>query len=165
MTQPDRREPPTDSKSALLQAAEAAVAATPSPLPTREPHPLHRGKRLPLLVVVGAACGVVLVTQPSWLRTPPPAPEPPAIVEASARMTLVREAARLRSYHDSLGRLPLTLAEAGGSGANDVVFTPGPEGTFTVHIATDTRLILRSTDNIAEFLGTSYESLTKRRSR
>ncbi len=80
-------------------------------------------------------------------------------------MTLVREAARLRSYYDSLGQLPLTLTEAGGTGANDVVYTPGPDGTFTVHIASDAGLILRSTENIAEFLGTSYESLTERRSR
>lgn len=164
MTQPDRGEPLTDSKSALLEAAEAAVAS-PSPLATRETHSGRRAKHLPLLLVVGAACAVVLVAQPSWLRTPPPAPEPPALIEASARMTLVREAARLRSYRDSLGRLPLTLTEAGGTGANDVVYTPSPDGTFTVHIATDARLSLRSTENIAEFLGTSYESLRERRSR
>lgn len=154
-----------DSKSALLQAAQAAVVGTPPRLPTRKPHRSGRRGFLPLLLVVGAACGALLVSQPSWLRTPPPAPESPAIVDASARMTLLREAERVRSFRDSQGRLPATIVEAGGPAGGEVVYTPCPDGSFTLRMATDARLVLRSTDDVKEFLGTSYESLIERRSR
>ncbi len=166
MTYAQPRGPHTDSKSALLQAAEAAVAASPSTLPVREPRRNDRRRGLlPLLLIVGGACGVLLVARPSWLSTPPPLPEPPVIAEASARMTLVREAERIRSYRDSLGRLPSTLAEAGGPGESDVVYSSSPDGTFTLRLATDGRLVLHSTDNATEFLGASYESLLQRGSR
>ncbi len=143
MTPVQPREPHTDSKSALLRAAEAAVAASPLPHPSQER--LRSGRPrgfLPLLLIVGGACGALLVVRPSWLSTPAPLPEPPVIAEASARLTLVREAERLRSYRDSLGRLPSTLAEAGGPGEGDVVYSSGPDGTFALRLATDAHLVL-----------------------
>lgn len=167
MTPPRPRvDPLQDSKSALLHAAEAAVAASPSPL--SPPHaPGRSGRRgvLPLLVVVGTVSGALLLVQPSWLRTPSPAPEPPIIADASARVTLVREAERLKIFYDSTGHLPSTLSEAGGPDDGHVVYTPGPGGTFTLQIATDGHLILRSTDDLTQFVGTSYRSLTERSAR
>lgn len=153
-----------ESKEALLNAAQAAVDETKRKAASKRQQNRH-SSRVVLLVAAGALFGLsvyLLAARPAWFFTPPLPPEPPAVQEASLRLTLVREAERVRQFQQSNGRLPQTLAEAGGA-VRDLEYEARPDGTFAVRAPLGaTTLELRSTDQVDRFLGDSWQLIMGR---
>ncbi|MEO8451138.1 MAG: hypothetical protein ABI647_15170, partial [Gemmatimonadota bacterium] len=112
-----------DSKSALLQAAQAAIAdgKTKQGSGRRGGGSAGRSVFRGALAVIALAGAVVLIIQPGWLVGPPLPAEEPAIKRASAMLVLVQEMDRIRSFQARSGRLPTSLTEA-GSGTPDVTY-------------------------------------------
>lgn len=156
-------------KQALYEAARAAIADA-SVRPRHRPAPARVGRtaRAPSLLL-GLALFVagtyILAARPAWLVTPDPPGEPVEVREASFRLTLVREAHRIRQFHAARGRLPETLAET-GSGVAGVRLHQLPDGSFTLVATLDGRdLLYRSTDSAATFLGRSLQVVLDRAER
>lgn len=105
----------THSKSALYQAAQAAVADQRTKAADQARRGTRQG-RTALRVALAAllvAGGILLVLRPAWLVGPGLPVETPAIRTASAELTLVDAVGRIRNYETRTGRLPATLDEAG----------------------------------------------------
>ena len=164
--QPPRPEPGRDSKSDLLQAAQAAVkdrgeAAVAAAAAANTP--AGRKRRLGTLAVLGVIGAVLLIIQPEWLVGPAaPPPETPAVATASLRLTLLRERDRVFAFQKRFGRLPATLGDAG-------VLTPGiafqragsAEFTLQARLG-DSLLVLSAADSGAAFLGRSLQIIRRR---
>ncbi len=150
---------PEGMKDALLEAAQAAVQAKREPQSRRAP---RSGARPVVLIggtAVAAALAVLLITQPDWLVPPPPPPEPVAVQEASARLTLVREANSVRRFRGEHGRLPATLAETGSQVRGvEYEILPGDQFALSMTYA-GTSLRLQSTDRVEDFLGNSMKTV------
>jgi len=167
MTQsPAGTQPAGTSKEALLNAAQAAVSDA-----REKAGRVRRGetrfKRIFLMVVSMVLFGgsvYVLAARPPWLFTPPPAAEPVALQDASARLLLAREAQRIRSYRTEHGRLPATLDEAGSPAREeDLTYDRLPDGTFVLRLPRMTgALEYRSTTPEDEFLGASLQVVMDR---
>ncbi len=157
--------PAHDSKTDLLDAARAVVQERQEQAAQRASARMHPGVRrrvgfLSLLSLVGV---VLLLVRPAWLAGPkaPPA-ESPAIVEASLRLSMLRERQRVADFAKQNGRLPTSLAEA-GSTAPGIGFEALPEQHFRLFAqAGDSLLVLRSTDSMSHFLGNSLSEIKHR---
>lgn len=155
---------PLDRKRALLEAAEAAVQesrdrARPShgPRRPRGPNPFSIG-----LALLASVFGIYLmVAQPAWFLTPPPPPDPPAMREASARLTVVREASRIEQVRAETGRVPATLEEA-GSGVAGLQYFPSGDGYTLRWVLSGDTLTWSSRDSVADFLGNSLATVLAR---
>jgi hypothetical protein len=156
---------PADQKRELLVAAQAAVAdarsraaVTPRP-PTS---PLWRGVILGSGGLAGLVGLAVILLQPTWLAPPPPPPDPPAIRDASVRLTLVREAGRIEQYRLANGRLPTTPAEA-GSPVEGLEYERSGDTLYTLSLASGGAMVtFGSRDSVGIFLGASLELVTRR---
>jgi len=155
---------PGDSKEALLQAAQAAMEDSRRKRGERPAH-RRRASRATMLVAAGTLFALsvyLLAARPVWFFTPPPPPEPPEIQEASMRLTLVREAARIRQYRLANGQLPGSLEET-GSPMQGLTYAPSGDGAFTLSgRARGQMLTLRSTDAVDAFLGNSFQIIQGR---
>ena len=106
------------SKEALLEAAQAAVADQKNRPPldrARPPQPSGTGRRVfrgSMLVAMVVGAGV-LAAQPVWLTGPKLPNEDNAVQAASATLTLVDALSKVQSYLARQGRLPRQLREAG----------------------------------------------------
>jgi len=141
---------PRQSKSALLEAAQAAVADQRGrPIPSGPPAPPEPGSRTFLRVLLGSliiAGAVILGLRPSWLTSPPPPPESPAIQTASATLALVEAVSRVNAFQQIRGSLPRTLAEAGVADRS-ISYRQLTRDTFEVAVpAGDSTLTIRSTE-------------------
>ena len=158
--------PPRDSKSDLLEAAQAAVkdredkAAELAVAANRIP---RRRRRLGVLVTLGLVSLVLLVLQPAWLAGPAtPPPDPPSVARAGLRVALLRQRAQVFAYARAKGRLPRSLAEVGDS-LSGVSYTRLNDSVFTlVGSVGDSVVVLRSSDTQAAFLGNSLRILKNR---
>jgi hypothetical protein len=117
MARKSSRPAPTarQSKSALLEAAQEAVAIQHAKGQSRPPAPpslRQSAARVTLGLVVLVGCGL-LIARPAWLAGPAPPREPLAIRAASATMALVEAVSRVSAYREARGTLPATLGEAG----------------------------------------------------
>jgi hypothetical protein len=152
-----------DSKSALLQAAQAAIADRKTKESSRRNRAsagrsAFRGT-LAILALAGAG---ILVLQPGWLVGPPLPYEEPAIKRASAMLVLVQEMDRVRSFRARSGRLPRSLTEA-GSGTPDVNYQVRSDADYALSIRTqDSTITLRSTDSIRPLVVEALRALQKR---
>lgn len=150
-------------KHELLAAAEAAVSdRSVTPEAPRRP-PAHRSRLVVGGVILIALLGTYIsVLRPEWVFTATPVVESPQIVEASLRLAMVRERQRVEEFVRTRGRLPATLAEAGGTLAG-AGLVAGPERSFllTAPLGGDT-LELRSTDQLEPFLGNSLQVILSR---
>lgn len=153
-----------ESKEALLNAAQAAVHEAKRKAASERRQTRH-SSRVVLLVAAGAlfASSVyLLAVRPAWFFTPPLPPDPPEVREASLRLTLAREAERVRRFHVARGRLPGTLAEAGGA-VKGLDYEVRPDGTFAVRAPLGAgTLELRSTDRVDRFLDDSWQVIMNR---
>lgn len=154
-----------DSKTDLLEAAKAVVKERnekAGQAAARRMQPEVR-KRVSVLSLLGLGGLLVIVLQPPWLTGPRALPpESPAIVEASVRLSMLREQQRVVDFLKRNGRLPATLSEAG-------VAVPGlgyealPQQEFRLFAqAGDSLVVLRSSDSMTLFLGNSLKEIKNR---
>lgn len=151
---PDRR--------ALLQAFQDVVRSETEKRDhagEEEPTP-HPRYRLTMVAVAVALVGI-LVVQPSWLVTKPPE-QTPQIQDASLRVRMFAEIMRIQRFKSDSGRLPRTLAEAGGDSTNLEYRPSGSAFTLHGHNGALT-LTYDSGTPPREFLGTGYTLITQRR--
>lgn len=152
------------SKADLLKAAEAAVTTPsgPSPEPRRQ-----GGTRWSFvgvgLLAVALTGGWVLGTRPEWVFPPAPTVESPEVTVASMRMVLVRERQRVERYRQEHGRLPQTLAEAGGHLPNVEIAHDADGGYLLRAVEGATALELHSSETLETFLGNSLQVLLNAR--
>lgn len=158
--------PQGDSKKALLEAREIAVRdeaerRANSKDDGDEP---KKGRFLPFLFVATIAFGAyVLVAKPAWLITPPPSPEPPAIVDASLRVAMWQQALYVERYRREEGRLPADLAQAGAPDVVGVSFHRVAEDSYLITGSSgDMDLVLRSEESFDDFLGESLKIIANR---
>lgn len=158
--------PPThDSKTDLLEAARAVVKdrnEKAEQVASAQLNPTVR-KRVSVLTLLGLVGVVLLLVQPTWLAGPAaPPPESPAIVEASLRLSMLRERQRVADFARLQGRLPTSLAEA-GSTAPGIGYEALPEQNFRLFAqAGETLLVLGATDSMSHFLGNSLKDIKNR---
>ncbi|MGH7560035.1 MAG: hypothetical protein ACRENB_03345 [Gemmatimonadales bacterium] len=166
MTGPRQETMRRDSKTNLYEAARAAIKDQEAKQDAERFGRLssaHRRRRLGFLGVVGIAAAVLLVVQPVWLAGPKAVPpEPPRLAAASMRLTLVRERHRVFDYARRAGRLPATLAEAGG-GSPDITYQASSGDAFSLTgTSGDSVITLRSSDSLTAFLGSSLIAVRDR---
>jgi len=157
--------PAQDSKTDLLEAAKAVVQERNEKAEraaARRMQPEVR-RRVGVLSLLGLAGLLVIALQPSWLTGPRALPpETPAIVEASVRLSMLREQQRVVDFLKRTGRLPATLSEAGVSVAG-LGYEALPQQEFRLFAqAGDSLLVLRSSDSMTLFLGNSLREIKNR---
>jgi hypothetical protein len=155
----------TDTKQALLEAAQSAVESEAEQRKTlgREQKRRARRRMLPAIFAVTVGFSLyALLTRPAWLQTPPPPPDSPAVQEANLRIIMYTQAMRVERFVEQHGRVPATLAEASAS-AEGTRIEPLQDNGFVLHGTTGTiELTLKSTDVMRDFLGNSFEVLAAR---
>lgn len=164
MSEPKGEPTLRQSKSALLQAAEAAVAdqkvraAEPR---RRPPQSTGRGRRLVmgLLIVVG---GVLLAWRPDWLAGPSLPRETPAVQAASVTMSLAQAVSSIKAYQATHGRLPAT-AQAAGVTNPAISYRALANGEFAVSAqGADSLITVRSTDSLQARVVAAIRTLQRR---
>jgi hypothetical protein len=157
--------PSRDSKTDLLEAAQAAVKdraekASEAAIAARS---VPERRRMGVLTVIGLAGIVLLILQPTWLAGPksvPPAP--PREAAAALRIALIRQRQQLFNYATTHRRFPVSLADAGDS-LPGVTYTRRGDSAFTlVGNAGDSVIVLHSGDSQAAFLGNSLRIIKNR---
>lgn len=154
--------PPSPEKRALIDAFEEALKS--QPLPDQRPPGPRRPHAVTILSMVVLAATLVwfIVTQPEFLVQRGPAPESPALSEASLRLAMAMQYGRIAAFRDSAGRLPATVGEAGPA-IDGIRYERLNDSLFT--IAGDNNgvsLALSSTDSVRAFVGNSYDVLDRR---
>ena len=154
-----------NQKRALLDAAQAAVADAQSKaiLPKRRDNTrLSRAIVLASSLAVAGLGVYLLAARPAWLVTPPPPAPPAEVQEASVRLTMVREANRIRGFRAQKGHLPATLSEA-GSPVSGVSYERQGDSLFVLRASFGARTVeLVSTDSVATFLVRSLKVIAGR---
>lgn len=153
-------------KQRLLDAAQAAVAEAQTKAEERASRrgstPASRGIMFGASLSLFVVALYLAVARPSWFLTPPPPPEPPAVQEASIRLTLVREAQRIATFRTTAGRLPADPAEAGSPVAG-LAYDRINDSVFAVSLPFGAGMVtLRSTDSVAVFLGDAIGTVSAR---
>jgi hypothetical protein len=163
MTSPPR--PGGPDRRRLIEAYQEVVRSEREKRHSRpllEPErPRHRFALFMALVAVGLAA--LLLLQPGWLFSAPPPPEPPAVKEASLRLTMFRAIELIEAYHQVQGRLPATLAEAGAD-TTGLRYARTAEGYTVTGTNGALTLTYTSPADPHEFLGNSYQIVRQRRS-
>lgn len=166
--QPGQEPSLRQTKSALLEAAQAAIVdqrtkAQVAAAVAATVRPRRRGLGLLIFLTVVAVGGAgVLLLQPAWLVGVRPPEEPPAVVAASSRLALIEAAARVRHFSDSAGRLPAALGEAGVTDTA-IALTPLEGLEFSLaRRAGDSLISLRSTDSLKPLVAASVRTLQAR---
>jgi hypothetical protein len=141
-----------DSKTNLLEARQAVIQDQEEKLDAERIARMSatgRRRRIGMLGTLGIAGLILLILQPTWLAGPKVvSAEPPSIAAASMRLTLLRERDRVRAYLEQHGRLPASIAEAGGA-VTGISLRALPEGGFTlVGETTDSIITLHSSDSV-----------------
>ena len=152
-------------KRALLDAAQAAVADAhaKATLPQRRQGANVLRTIVVLASLVLAVVGAyLLATRPAWLVTPPPPAPPAEVQEASLRLTMVREASRLREFRSQKGHLPAVLSET-GSVVDGLSYEREGDSLFVLRARFGAQTVaLASTDSVANFLGRSLKVIAGR---
>jgi hypothetical protein len=155
-----------DSKSSLYEAALAAVQDQDEKNAEEarsRAAATGRGIRIGVLALIGAAGLTVLLLNPEWLSGPKALPpEPPAIATASLRLSLLRERQRVVDYGRQNGRLPESSSDAGITLTGISYARQGPDGFALSAQAGDSVIVLRSSDSMSTFLGSSLLTLRDR---
>jgi hypothetical protein len=166
MTAPRADSPLRDSKTSLFEAAQAAIQDQESKLDAERLARMAatgRRRRIGVMGMLGLVGAVLLIVQPEWLAGPKELPaETPPIAAASMRISLLRERDRVRDYVQRNGRLPATLAQAGGI-APGISLSGLSDGSFTlVGETADSIITLQSGDSVVAFLGESLRIVRNR---
>ena len=153
-----------DSKTNLLEAARAVVQDRHERASqARPPLPAGARRRVAALLLVSLTGLLLVIVRPPWLAGPDSVPtESPAIAEASMKLAMARERDRVLAFLQQNGRLPTNLAEA-GSNVPGLGYEVLEGGAFRLYAqGKDSLLVLRSTDSLTLFLGTSLRDLKNR---
>lgn len=155
------------SKSALLEAAQAAIAdqktkAATAPPPGLVPSGHGRTWFRSILVALILTGGTILALQPGWLIGPTLPKESEEIQAASATLALVEAVSHVRAYAATTGRLPSKLADVGV--VNPAIsLRPLDGGTFEVSYLTGGQAIrLKSTDSLKTLVVDAIRTLQRR---
>jgi hypothetical protein len=153
-------------KQRLLDAAQAAVADAREKEAVRARQrvstPTSRGAMIGASLTLFVVAAYLAAVRPAWFIAPPPPPDPPALQEASVRLTLVRESQRIQAWRVANGRLPADLSEAGIPVAG-LVYARLDDSTYAVALPFRTsEVTLRSTDSVAAFLGNAVGTVAAR---
>ncbi len=151
------------SKSALLEAAQQAIADQQTRPARRGPVPARRRVVLRgLLAVLLTSSGATLLLQPAWLSGPKPKAEAPEIEAATATITLVQLVSRVQAYQEENGHLPDTIRDI--PGANPAVtFHAENGGAFELSLkAGDSVVAVRTTDSLQARLVEAIRTLQRR---
>lgn len=153
-------------KQRLLDAAQAAVADAREKEEARARERARgKGPRYVFLAFCAALIGTggwALATRPAWLVAPPPRPDPPALADASVRLTLVREAERIQAWRREHGRLPAGPGEA-GSLVEGLAYGVISDSVFVLTMQSGPgALSFRSTDSAGPFLGDALRTVQGR---
>jgi hypothetical protein len=154
-----------ESKSTLYLAARAAVHDQDEKIAAARARSLGKGRgiRMGVQAAIGVAGLFVLLLNPEWLTGPKALPpEPPAIAAASLRLSLLRERQRVVDYGRQNGRLPESRSEAGIKLAGITYAREGPDGFVLTAHSGDSVIVLRSSDSLSSFLGSSLMTLQGR---
>ncbi|NOT06936.1 MAG: hypothetical protein HOP28_01900 [Gemmatimonadales bacterium] len=166
MNRPTPPGPSRDSKTDLLRAAEEAVKDREEKAVAdriARLTPARRRRRFQGLILLGLVGATLLTIQPTWLVGPKAPPvETPAVAAASLRLTLVRERQRIVDYRTQTGRLPATLAEAGGILETISYERVGAEDFRLSARTGDSVIVLRAADSVSTHLGKSFKVLKER---
>jgi hypothetical protein len=165
---PTKRPDPSlrQSKTALLEAAQAAIAdrktkAGTGPPPGFKPQRSRTPFRSVLVLFMAVGTGV-LVAQPSWLVGPRLPKETEAVQAASATLALVEAVSHVKAFAAATGRLPTRLTDAGVSN-QAITFRPLAGEEFEVSLQAGDRLIaLRSTDSLKAIVVNAIVTLQRR---
>lgn len=169
--QPRRGQSPTpplrDSKSALLEAAQAAVAHRGMRAQRHPPVPRGResgGRRalrhvLGLVLLFGSG---LLVARPAWLAGPRLPRESEAVRAASATLQLIEAVSRVQAFQLAHGRLPGTLSEAGPTDPALHYQRLGDDRFLVSTRAGDSTIVLRSTDSLRQAVVDAIRVLQRR---
>jgi hypothetical protein len=155
-----------ESKSALLEAAQAAVAEQRAKRhdPSGYLPPFGTGRQVfrGLLAMVAMVGGFLLLAQPPWLAGPKLPLESSAVKAASATLALVEAVSHIRAFRDVRGRLPRALAEA-GIRTSDIHYEPQGQDQFLVRLqAGDSAIVVRSTDSLKPLVVKAILTLQRR---
>lgn len=139
---------PRESKSALLEAAQAAVAAKQVPVDApREGSPRRTATRIALGLALLVGSGLLL-SRPAWLAGPALPQETLAIRAASATLALVDAVSRVSAFQAARGVLPATLQDAGVANP-DIDYRRLAGDHFEVRmLAGDSTVVMRSSDSL-----------------
>ncbi len=155
-----------DSKSTLYDAALAAVQdqnEKNAEEARARAAAKGRGLRIGVFALIGLTGLVVLLLSPDWLTGPKALPpEPPTVAAASLRLSMLRERQRVVDYGRQHGRLPESSSEAGITLAGISYAREGLEGFTLSAQAGDSVIVLRSSDSLSTFLGSSLMRLRAR---
>ena len=156
-----------ESKSALLEAAQAAVAEqrAKQSLPAGYlPPPGSTGRQVfrGLLAMVALAGSFLILSQPTWLAGPKLPAESSAVQAASATLALVEAVSHIRAFREVRGRLPRALAEAGVR-TSAIRYEPQGQDRFIVRLqAGDSLIVVRSTDSLKPLVVKAILTLQRR---
>lgn len=160
----------TAEKKALLEAFDTVIKTQADERETAqreaEARRLARARSRPImwacvtsLLFVSA---YLWVEQPEWVFPNRALPESVAIKEASLRIGLANAAQHLEHFRQRQGRLPATLVEAGG-GADWITYQRvGTDGWRLSGVNGAAQLTLKSSDALPDFLGNSFEVISRR---
>ena len=157
---------PTPEKRALIEAYEKAVKAGAEREASAATPGKPRSRRRPLLIVslmlLVLTLAYLAAARPEWLAMNRRLPESAAVQDASLRLALAMQVQRIRRYQRANGRLPATLAEAGGA-ADWIRYERFPPAAFALHGENGAaRLTLRSSDSLDAFVGNSFQIIQQR---
>lgn len=128
--------------------------------------PRRRHTRLAVLSSIAVLGVLLLITQPSWLVTPPPPPESPAVREASVRIALYITAQHISQFRERRGRLPVALTELHATTPEGLSYKRiDPNYSLGLHTEDGLDITYASTEPVAMLLGESFKVLAAGRKR
>ena len=153
------------SKTALLEAAQAAIADQKTKASHLAPPPKRRTGRLVFRTILGlllVGSAALLVIRPTWLVGPSLPAEDGPIQSASARLSLVDAIAHVRSFVAATGRMPNPIQEAGVTNQGISLQSLGSD-EFEVSLqAGDSLIKVRSTDSLKAIVEAAVRTLQRR---
>lgn len=152
-----------ESKSALLEAAQAAVdeQKTKAIAARAAVGSARVGFRALLLATVLAGAAILFV-QPPWLVGTEPPIEAAVIRSASARLALVEAIGQIRAYVTTSGQLPPQPNDAGVTN-RAISLRPLADGEFELTLkAGDSLIAVRSTDSLKPIVISAVRALQRR---
>jgi hypothetical protein len=124
-----------------------------------------RGASRLLLVVCAVILTFVLVylyvERPEWIFPVAPAPESPAVRQASLRISVANAAQHIERYRQQRGQLPVTLEQAGASGAG-ISYQRTAAGYQLEGGSDGIRVSFTSGESLMRFVGNSFEVIARR---
>ncbi len=161
----------TPEKKALLEAFDTVLKTQAEEREAqRQAEEERRRARARSRPVMWACAAITLfvsaylwIEQPDWVFPSQGPPESTAVKEASLRIGMANAAQHLERYRQRNGRLPTSLPEAGAH-AEHFVYQPaagGGEWRITAQLGAG-RLTLTSKDQLSDFLGNSFEVISRR---